>query len=98
MRAPGGVHVARGELSLARADRWPLREVPLTPDPLSGIVQAYGQLNSALAESAEVCFDLLALRRSQVERRRRRIERADRAGAAGVRGGELWGQVVAAAN
>jgi LAGLIDADG-like domain len=101
MRRRGAVprqHVLRAEMSLARADRWPLRELQLDPDPLTGFVQAYGTLNPALAETAEVCIDLVPLRPAQMARRRRRIERADRSRGAGQGGATgLWGQVAGAA-
>ncbi|MDQ1427021.1 MAG: hypothetical protein QOK39_497 [Acidimicrobiaceae bacterium] len=86
------VHVCRAELTLARDDRWPLREVPFAPDPLTPIVQAFGNLNPELAEAAEVCVDLLPLRWVEQQRRRRRIEAGDKgSGPAGGRGLEgLW--------
>ena len=36
------VYLARAELVLARDDQMPLREVPLDPDPLTGLARAIG--------------------------------------------------------
>jgi hypothetical protein len=56
--------VARAELTLARDDRYPLREVPLDPDPLTGFARVMGRLHAERDEAVEVVVDLLALARS----------------------------------
>ena len=89
----GGLCVVRAELTLARDDRWPLRTVPLSPDPLNGFAVVMGRLDPGLAEEAEVCVDLLPLGAAQQRRWRGRVERADRGGGsagAGLSPGQMW--------
>ena len=52
------LHVARAELTLARSDRHPLRDVPLRPDPLRDLVVAIASADPNRRERAEVCLDL----------------------------------------
>jgi hypothetical protein len=66
------VHVARAELTLARDDGYPLREVPQRPDPLSAFARVFSHLRSDLGESAAVRIDLLPVTGSNRRRRRRR--------------------------
>ncbi len=69
--------VARAELTLARDDRYPLREVPLDPDPLTGFARVMGRLHAERDEAVEVVVDLLALAHGARHRRRRRISAAE---------------------
>ena len=66
------IHVARAELILARDDIWPLREVPLKPDPLTPFAYAFAELRDDLGDAAEVHLDLLPVSRGAIGRRRRR--------------------------
>ena len=63
---------ARAELILAREDMWPLREVPLQPDPLTPFAFAFAELRDDLGDDAEVILDLLPVTRGAVARRRRK--------------------------
>lgn len=69
-RSPPRVWVGRVELVLARRDWFPLREVPLEPDPLEGLARALATADPERGESLEVVIDLLPL--TDGERRRRR--------------------------
>lgn len=40
---PAEVFVGRAELVLARDHRFPLREVPMVPDPMTGLVRAVAE-------------------------------------------------------
>jgi hypothetical protein len=66
------VYTARAELILAREDMWPLREVPLQPDPLTPFAFAFAELRDDLGDDAEVIIDLVPVTRGEVARRRRR--------------------------
>ena len=64
-------YTARAELVLAREDIWPLREVPLQPDPLTPFAFAFSELRDDLGDHADVIIDLLPVTRGDVGRRRR---------------------------
>jgi len=66
------VYVARAEMILSRDDIWPLREVPLKPDPLTPFAYAFAELRDDLGDTAEVHLDLLPVSRGAIARRRRR--------------------------
>ena len=51
----------RAELILARDDRYPLRDVPLGPDPLTAFAWVMGRLKSDEGEAVDVVVDLLAV-------------------------------------
>ena len=51
----------RAELILARDDRYPLRDVPLSPDPLTAFAWVAGRLESDEGEAVDVVVDLLAV-------------------------------------
>lgn len=53
--------VARAELTLARDDAFPLRRVPLKPDPLEGLVVAFGMLDLDQHDHIEVTLDLVPM-------------------------------------
>lgn len=74
-RDPDGRYVARAELALARDDIWPLRQVPLRPDPLTSFAHTFAGLRGDLHEEAVVALDLVPLTRGQQQRRRRRLVR-----------------------
>ncbi|MDH5614914.1 MAG: ATP-binding protein [Acidimicrobiia bacterium] len=75
------VFTARAELILAREDMWPLREVPLQPDPLSPFAFAFAELRDDLGDHAEVIMDLVPVTRGEVARRRRQaVKRLGRGG------------------
>lgn len=74
-RDEGERWVTRAELMLARDDRWPLREVPFEPDPLTGMARAFAGLRDDLREEATVALDLVPLTRGQQNRRRSRLSR-----------------------
>lgn len=69
-RDQDGRWVARAEVVLARDDRWPLRQVPLDPDPLTPFASVFGALRDDLAEDVHVALDLVPLTRAQQRRRR----------------------------
>lgn len=64
--------VARAELTLARNDLQPLREVPLAPDPLTLFARAFAELRDDLGEQADVAVDLMPLTPAQTRQRRKR--------------------------
>lgn len=66
------VFVARAELTLARDDLAPLREVPLDPDPLTLFARVFAGLRDDLGEQADVVVDLMPLTPAQIRRRRQR--------------------------
>lgn len=66
------IYTARAQMVLARDDTWPLREVPLKPDPLTPFAFAFAELRDDLGDEAEVVMDLLPVTRGEVGRRRRR--------------------------
>ena len=45
---PVEVFVGRAELVLARDHRFPLREVPMVPDPMTGLVRAVAEARADL--------------------------------------------------
>lgn len=66
------LYCARAELVLARDDVWPLREVPLDPDPLTPFANVFGRLRDDLEESAEVHVDLVPVPQRELMARRRK--------------------------
>jgi len=68
--------VARAELVLAHRDIEPLRQLVLEPDPLSSFAGAFQQLQSRLADDAQVAIDLLPLSPPQRRRLRKRLLRS----------------------
>jgi len=52
---------ARAELTLARDDAFPLRRVPLKPDPLEGLVAACAMLEPAQHDGIEITLDLVPM-------------------------------------
>ena len=72
--------VARAEYVLAGDPAWPLRLVPLRPDPLQALAAAVTDIRPG--ERIDVCLDLLPLTRAKVAylaRRRVHLPRASRA-------------------
>ena len=67
----------RAELILARDDRYPLRDVPLDPDPLTAFAWVVGRLKSDEGEAVDVVVDLLPVGHWARHRRRRRISAAE---------------------
>ncbi len=65
------LYVARVELTLARDDAYPLRNVPLRPDPLGQIADAYRLIDPTQSEYIEFIMDLVPLTRAATRRRRR---------------------------
>lgn len=78
----GRVYTARAELTLARPDAYPLRTVPLTPDPLTGLARVFAGLREDLGESIELAIDLLPVGPLERRRLRRRAARSRHAGRA----------------
>lgn len=67
------VHTSRAELILSRNDAWPLRDVPLTPDPLTPLAAVFSQFDDHYNEKAEVIIDLMPLTRAQINHRRTQL-------------------------
>lgn len=85
-------YVARAELTLALDDSFPLRDVPMKPDPLSAFARAFGQLQDRLGETAEVNLALQPVTSGQRRRRRRKVMADERR--RGLGGGQsTWGDV-----
>lgn len=72
---PGGLAVARVELTLARPSSVPLRDAGLDPDPLTAIARALEHLHPQHGEQATVCVDLLPVTAAGRRRARRRLLR-----------------------
>jgi len=53
--------IARAELTLARDDAYPLRRVPLNPDPLVGIVDVFAMLDPEQHDHIEITLDLVPM-------------------------------------
>lgn len=70
------LRVARAELVLARDDAQPLRQLPLTPDPLASFARAFSAVRGDLDESASVVVDLLPVSPAERARRRKRVLKA----------------------
>jgi hypothetical protein len=77
-------HVVRAEFVLRGKPTAPLREVPLTPDPLQPLVDAVGDLRADLGDLAEIRLDIqrapkwaLRARRLQLLADARRVERRE---------------------
>lgn len=66
------LHTARAEVTLARDDAWPLRHVPLKPDPLQGLAASFAQIRIDQHETLEIIMDLVPLSRAAARRRGRR--------------------------
>jgi hypothetical protein len=87
--------VGRAELVLARDHRFPLRDVPITPDPMTGLLRAIAEGRSDLGESVEVVVDLLAVnagarrrwRHDVAEEARKKMGGSGRSGVSQL----LWG-------
>lgn len=91
------VFVGRAELVLARDHRFPLREVPMVPDPMTGLVRAVAEARADLGESVEIVVDLLAVNAGARRRWRHEVAKETSrsgAGGGGLRSGfgqALWG-------
>ncbi|MEV7775409.1 ATP/GTP-binding protein [Kitasatospora sp. NPDC086791] len=59
-------HVVRAEFVLAGSDTKQLRNVPMIPDPLQGIVDAVADISTAAGDLAELCLDVQRLPRWQL--------------------------------
>ncbi|MEU7688302.1 ATP/GTP-binding protein [Streptomyces spectabilis] len=77
-------HVVRAEFILRGKPTAPLRDVPLSPDPLQPLVDAVADLRASLGDLAEVCLDIqrapkwaLRARRMELMAAARRSERRE---------------------
>jgi hypothetical protein len=79
------MHRARAELTLALDSSYPLRHVPLRPDPLSSFARAMAQVRQD--EMAEVLVDLMPVTPGKRRRLLRRTAKAERNKGQGGGGG-----------
>ncbi|MGW4524976.1 ATP-binding protein [Amycolatopsis sp. NPDC004378] len=68
------LHLARGELVLARPAHLPLAALPVRPDdPLQALANALGDVRPDLGESVDVCLDLVPLTPARIRHHARHV-------------------------